>query len=143
MKSTPFYQNKIWLDILVQKPDHRGDAVNVVDLVCDGIKRGIGVDDRWFCIRRLDWQIEKHDPLLLIGIRQKATENCLVCPHCGAIKPFSEFNKAKHNPMGVGGECRDCRRMRQRAGRRKLIGTAAQNHSYVVTDMEINPRANQ
>lgn len=68
-------QAKVYLDLLVQKPDHRGDAVNMVDLVCDGVKRGLGVDDRWFCIRRLDWQIVKEMPHLVIGIAQTATEH--------------------------------------------------------------------
>ena len=61
-------QAKLWLDIFVQKPDNRGDAVNVVDLVCDAVKAAIGLDDRWYSIRRLDWQITKADPMLYVGI---------------------------------------------------------------------------
>src|SRR5262249_24688091 len=38
--------NKVWLDFHIQKPSHRSDAINVVDLLCDAIKDGLGIDDR-------------------------------------------------------------------------------------------------
>lgn len=102
--------NKVWLDILVQKPNHRGDAINVVDLVCDAVKDAIPVDDRWFCIRRLDWEIVKANPQLFIGLGQDSVEDCQICSYCGQIKPLLAFNKAKHCPLGVGRQCKDCRR---------------------------------
>lgn len=102
--------NKLWIDLLVQKPDHRGDAVNVVDLVCDGLKDGLDLDDRWFCIRRLDWEIVKNDGRLYIGVGQESEVDCRVCSYCGQAKPLGEFNKSKHSPLGVGRECRECRR---------------------------------
>jgi hypothetical protein len=102
--------NKIWIDILVQKPNHRGDAINVVDLVCDAVKDAIPVDDRWFCIRRLDWQIVKYDPQLIIGIGQESAEDAQVCSYCGQIKPLERFNKDKRRRLGVEHVCRDCRR---------------------------------
>lgn len=103
--------NKVWIDILVQKPDHKGDAVNVVDLVCDAVKAAVGVDDRWFSIRRLDWEIVKENPRLFVGIGQDTDVDCTICSYCGQIKPFSQFNQNKRNPLGIGRECRDCRRM--------------------------------
>lgn len=102
--------NKVWIEILVQKPNHYGDAINVVDLVCDAVKDAVPVDDRWFCIRRLDWQIVKEDPQLVIGIGQETTDDAQVCSYCGQIKPLDAFNKSKHHPLGVGRECRECRR---------------------------------
>ncbi|MGC9455249.1 MAG: hypothetical protein ACP5HU_10350 [Phycisphaerae bacterium] len=102
--------NKVWIDILVQKPDHRGDAMNVVDLVSDAVKDALGVDDRWFCIRRLDWEIVKADPQLFIGIGQNSDRDCKVCSYCGQIKELSEFNANRTLPLGVGRECKDCRR---------------------------------
>ena len=56
-QGTKFEKRKIWLSILVEKPHHRGDAVNVVDVLCDGLKKGIDVDDKWFSISKLDWTI--------------------------------------------------------------------------------------
>jgi hypothetical protein len=103
--------NKLWIDILVQKPDHRGDAVNVVDLVCDAIKDAVPVDDRWFCIRRLDWEIAKEEPRLYVGLGQDSDVDSQVCSYCGQIKALTEFNKHKHNPLGAGRECKECRRL--------------------------------
>ena len=86
-----FVVGKVWLDILVQKPNHRGDAVNVVDLVCDAVKVGIGVDDRWFSIRRLDWEVVKTDPKIFIGIGQEDVCEQRICSLCGQSRPTSAF----------------------------------------------------
>jgi len=102
--------NKVWLDILVQKPDHKGDAVNVVDTVCDAVKRAIPVDDRWFCIRQLDWQVVKDDPQLFIGIGQDSDEDCQVCSFCGMIQSLSAFGRRRSNRLGVDRVCKACRR---------------------------------
>lgn len=118
--------NKLWIDILVQKPNHRGDAINVVDLICDAVKDAVPVDDRWFCIRRLDWEIVKEDPQLIIGIGQESTEDAQVCSFCGQIKPLDAFNKDKRQALGVGHECRECRRvgrvLRKQASESLLAG---------------------
>lgn len=103
-------RNKLWVDILVQKPDHRGDAVNVIDLVCDAIKDAIDLDDRWYCIRKLDWEIVKHDPRLIVGIGQDTELDCQICSYCGQIKPLTEFGKRRKSKTGVGRECFACRR---------------------------------
>lgn len=102
--------NKLWIDLLVQKPGHKGDAVNVIDLVCDAVKDAVPMDDNWFSIRRLDWEIVKEQPQLYIGVGQDADWDGQVCSYCGQIKELHEFNKAKHNHLGVGRECKDCRR---------------------------------
>ncbi len=102
--------NKVWLDILVQKPNHKGDAVNVVDLICDAVKEAVGVDDRWFSIRRLDWEIVKENPRLFVGIGQDSDVDSQVCSYCGQIKPFEEFGQRKRSRLGIGRECRECRR---------------------------------
>lgn len=103
--------NKLWIEILVQKPDHRGDAVNVLDLVCDAVKDAVPVDDRWFCIRQLDWEIVKENPQLIISIGQESPDDAQVCSFCGQIKPLGAFNKDRRRPLGVGHECRECRRV--------------------------------
>lgn len=109
--------NKLWIDILVQKPDHRGDAVNVVDLVCDAIKAAVPVDDRWFCLRRVDWEIVKDDPRMYLGIGQETEQDCQVCSHCGQIRPFEDFTKRKHSRLGIDRVCRTCRREGRRIAR--------------------------
>ncbi len=101
-------KNKLWIDLLVQKPNHSGDAINVIDLVADAVKDAIPLDDRWFCIQRVDWQVIKDDPLLLIGLGQKSTEDVQVCSHCGRVLPFACFWKNKTSKWGIGRACKEC-----------------------------------
>lgn len=104
-------QAKLWVDILVQKPDNRGDAVNVIDLVCDALKVGIGLDDRWFAIRRLDWQIVKSDPRIYIGIGQETEIDHQACSSCGRVLPLDAFPKGSSTAhMARGRNCRECLR---------------------------------
>lgn len=105
-----WFQAKLWLDIFVEKPDHRGDAVNVVDLVCDAVKVATGVDDRWFSIVRLDWAIVKENPRLIVGIRQDAMEDQQVCSHCGRALPRTaeHFHRNRSAKAGFGRQCREC-----------------------------------
>jgi len=114
LQSVHVAHNKVWIEILVQKPNHKGDAVNVVDLVCDAVKDAIGVDDRWFAIRRLDWEIVKENPKLFVGVGQESDQDCQICSYCGGIKPLSEFNSSRYAALGVGRECRECRRVGRR-----------------------------
>lgn len=102
------YNNKVWLDFFVQKPTHKSDAINVVDLLCDALKDGLGVDDRWFCIRRLDWEIVKGDPQIYIGISQGPQFDAQACSYCGAIKSLEEFNLQAHNKNGRHRVCKTC-----------------------------------
>ena len=108
ISDTKIAHNKLWIDIFVQKPNNRGDAINVIDLVCDAIKDAVPVDDRWFSIRRLDWEVSKTNPKLFIGIGQDTNEDARVCSYCGIILPLSAFGKRKDNYLGVGRECREC-----------------------------------
>ena len=102
------YQGKVWIDLFVQKPDHRGDAVNVIDLVCDALKDGIGVDDKWFSIRRVDWEIAKVDPHVFVGFGQEITEDHRICSYCGRALPISTGFPAD-SQKSVRRECLDCR----------------------------------
>jgi hypothetical protein len=109
MRGVQVVQNKVWLSILVQKPDHRGDAVNVVDLVCDAVKDAIGVDDRWFSIKQLDWEICKTNPRLFIGVGQEAGEPVQACSSCGRLLPFDRFGKKSSAKEQIDRNCSDCR----------------------------------
>lgn len=101
--------NKLWIDIFVQKPDHKGDAVNVVDLVCDAIKDATGLDDRWFSVRAVDWEIVKGGRgMLYIGIGQDTEVDAQVCSSCGRILPFDAFPKNRSNKLGITRNCREC-----------------------------------
>jgi hypothetical protein len=121
--------NKLWIDILVQKPDHRGDAVNVVDLVCDAVKAAVTVDDRWFSLRRLDWEIVKDRPQLFLKVGQETDQDCQVCSHCGQIRSIAEFTKRRQTRLGIDRVCRMCRRQGRSLARaaRKDVASATQD----------------
>ncbi len=55
-KGFKFLPHKIWIHIMVYKPDMRLDAINVLGMICDGIKRGIKVDDNVFSAV-VDWEL--------------------------------------------------------------------------------------
>lgn len=102
-------EGRVFIDLFVQKPDHKGDAINVLDSVCDGVKVALGVDDRWFSVRGIDWEVVKHGtPMLTIGVGQEATDPQRVCSICGAAKTIDHFSKRAGMPLGVGRECREC-----------------------------------
>lgn len=109
IKDQKVYQTKVWIDLLIQKPHHKGDAINMIDFICDAIKKAIGVDDKWFSIRRLDWEIAKENPKIWIGIGQEINEDCHVCSNCGKINPKSEYTVHRQNKLGVGRICPSCR----------------------------------
>jgi hypothetical protein len=106
--SKTLVEAKVYIDIFVQKPDHRGDAINVLDSVCDAVKVAVGVDDRWFVLRGLDWEIVKHDPQVFVGIGQATSEPQRVCSCCGAIKGLESFNKNRSMLLGRSRECAEC-----------------------------------
>lgn len=108
VRSLRVANNKVWIDLLVQKKNHKSDAINVVDLVCDGIKQGLGVDDRWFSISRLDWEIVKTEPQIFIGVFQEAAEDAQACSNCGKIAPHSAFSRSSGSTSGYHRVCREC-----------------------------------
>lgn len=114
---------KVWIDIFVQKPAHRGDATNFVDHICDAVKRGIGVDDRWFAIRRVDWEICKHNPQIFIGIGQEVREPHQACSSCGRLLTYDNFRKSSHCKNGVMRNCRDCLRIPRQRSTKKATKT--------------------
>lgn len=101
-------QNKVWIDIFVQKPNHRGDAINFVDFICDAIKVAIGVDDRWFSIRHLDWEICKDNPRIFISVGQETNVPVSPCSSCGRLLTFDRFHRNKATKSGVSRACKDC-----------------------------------
>jgi len=126
IKGRTIFQNKLWIDLFVQKPHHRGDAINVIDVVCDAIKRAVDLDDRWFCINQIDWEIAKQDPQIYIGISQRDTFDALVCSSCGQIQPLDYFtgNRSATKPSAKNKSriCKDCRQGNIEGCRVKLLG---------------------
>lgn len=65
-----FYQNKVYLEVFVFKARSNTDAVNFIDVMCDVVKDVIKVDDRWFSIKSLDWDIDRKNPRIIVRIFQ-------------------------------------------------------------------------
>lgn len=110
LRGKKMVQNKLWIDIFVEKSNHKGDAVNFVDTVCDAVKVATGLDDRWFSLRSVDWAISKHEPNLFVCIGQENIEPVQACSYCGRLLTFENFSKAKHRHSGISRICRDCHR---------------------------------
>lgn len=107
-------QNKVWLDFFIEKPDFRGDAVNFVDSLCDAIKMGVGIDDRWFCVGTIDWRIVKVDPKIYIRIGQDSSENVQCCSYCGRMLSFEKFGRRSNSsraPNNIARVCFGCTRV--------------------------------
>jgi hypothetical protein len=125
VQGAPIVQDKLWLDIYVQKPTARGDAVNFVDLVCDAAKDALLLDDRWFSLRCVDWQIVKSEPKVFVGVGQTGTVDLQACSSCGRFLRFHEFQKNKARANGIGLNCRDCQATRSRSKKRELSALKA------------------
>lgn len=108
VSAQPIVQNKLWIDIFVEKSDHRGDAVNVIDAVCDALKVATGLDDRWFCIRRVDWSIVKSIPRIIVGFGQDTDAQAQVCCSCGRILPLAAFHSNAFTSRGTARNCKEC-----------------------------------
>lgn len=65
-----FKEEKFWVSFMVEKPSNRFDAANVIDSVLDAVSAGIGVNDRWAAISRLDWVIKKTNPMVWVVVEQ-------------------------------------------------------------------------
>lgn len=96
-------RRKTYLEILVEKPTHQSDAINVVDVLADAVKVAIGVDDRWFSLLRVDWTIVKYEPRIYLAVGQEEGGDQYICSVCGLFKESAEMvQDGKHT------ECRSC-----------------------------------
>ncbi len=102
-----FYDGKVYLDIFVQKPTAgAGDALNVLDLISDAVQDGIGVNDKWFCVKSIDWEIKKDSPRIYIQVLQEVNRPHQPCSYCGVIRPMEHFSK---RAKGYSRDCLYCR----------------------------------
>ncbi len=62
-------KKKVWVLMQVQKPNHKSDAINIIDGICDVIKKCIPVDDRYYSVM-VDWEIKKENPMVEIRVVQ-------------------------------------------------------------------------
>ncbi len=101
-------QNKLWVRIHAHIPDHRGDAVNCLDLVLDAVEDATGLNDRWYEVRDLSWQIVKNSEcMLFVTIGQEICSDAQVCGDCGEILELGHFTKGD-SLLGRAHVCRAC-----------------------------------
>lgn len=65
-----FNEAKLWVNIMVYKPNNRIDAGNFVDTIFDAIQEVSGINDKWYSISQLDWELEKENPRIIIKLEQ-------------------------------------------------------------------------
>lgn len=64
-----FKPKKTWVRIMVYRPDMLADPINFLDVICDGIKVGLGIDDNLFAAT-VDWELEPANPGIAIEVEQ-------------------------------------------------------------------------
>lgn len=60
---------KMLVTIRVFKPNHRMDAVNFLDVVCDCVQKATGLNDHWYSAS-VDWEIDRVNPRIEIEVTQ-------------------------------------------------------------------------
>ncbi len=68
-----FKSKKTVVRIMVYRPDMRADPINFLDVICDGVKVGLGIDDNLFAAV-VDWELEPGNPGIVIEVEQKGDE---------------------------------------------------------------------
>jgi hypothetical protein len=116
--------SKTWIDIAVQKPNNRLDAINIVDTLCDGLKVGLDLDDKWFAIGVLDWELVFVDPKVFVQISTTAVGEQKNCSICGQIKYLEEgFRKHMQTRDGFSGICKACTTALSRSKNKNMNGS--------------------
>lgn len=111
-------RNVLSFSLHVEKPNQRGDAINVIDLVADAIKRAVPLDDRWYALGRVTWAVAPAHPSLYLAIEQADATDSQVCDACGLILPDEDFPLAggRRAAIGRGDICLACLAAARAAG---------------------------
>lgn len=100
-------KDRLALTIEVRKTDHRADAVNVLDIVCDAVRDATGLDDRWFEVASLRWTIATDRPTLRVVIEQDANPPLRPCVQCLRYSLPADFANGS-GPRGRAWQCIAC-----------------------------------
>lgn len=93
---------KTMLRVVVHKSTWQSDAINVVDLLADGVKKGLDVDDHWFEISVQFEMVKPGDERLSVVISQEEVADCWWCSSCREYLYKSELDSK--------GRCVACRK---------------------------------
>ncbi len=95
----PWPVRKTWVSIVACKPNHRGDVVNLVDGVCDAVRDGLKVDDRWVSLAGVDWVVNRLAPgSVMVTVWQTGLRSQYLCGRCGAPVDSGTKCQTKHPP---------------------------------------------
>jgi len=61
-------KQKVIVSGMVFQDSFKSDPANFIDGVFDGIKEGLGIDDRYYALGAWDWQIDKENPRIEVEI---------------------------------------------------------------------------
>ena len=118
-KKINWVEAKTYLSLFIQRPQWQGDPINMIDQIADAVKVGIGVDDRWFAIDRVDWIVARNDPKIIITIWQSDDERQRGCIYCARTLTADKFpgkkenrNKRNHYDAKVCSECMSLARIK-------------------------------
>lgn len=64
-----FKSIKTWLKIMDYRPDVRTDSINFLDVIADGVKVDLGIDDNLFAAV-VDWELRPENPGIVIEVEQ-------------------------------------------------------------------------
>lgn len=96
----------VHLLIDVDKDEMRSDAINVLDVVADAVKKAIGIDDRWFSAE-VRWRIVRSKPMLRVTVSQTRYD-LRHCSACMKTLSVENFPKDDRGPRGRAWFCATC-----------------------------------
>jgi len=103
-------QDRLHVELLVFRQDHRGDSHNCIDLALDGVEDATGLNDKWYSVS-CDWVwTRSHAPTIRVVVSQGPDLGTARCPDCLQALPRDSFAKLKSGPMGRAWICRACTR---------------------------------
>ena len=62
-------KRKLWVRLMIYRPDMRADPSNFVDAINDAVKIATGVDDRHYS-GSYDWEVDRENPRIEITVEQ-------------------------------------------------------------------------
>lgn len=52
------------------KPRTNIDAINFLDAIADVLKKVTGVDDKWYSVKSIDWEVDTKNPYIVVKLYQ-------------------------------------------------------------------------
>jgi hypothetical protein len=108
-------ENRLYLFLVVDLSSFRADAINFLDLAADGLKAGLNLDDRWYCVGFLGWRVAPGRPVLHVAALQYAEDHfdAFVCRSCGKVLPLKDLAGTRRD-VGPSSLCHFCKGVKGR-----------------------------